>query len=204
MKQLSYLIAITMLAWSMQACNNNPKSKDSVEMAEDANSNGDTSAFRTVPDMGIMDEDTSYDDAGFAVKAADAGLTEVQLGKIALTNAMDQTVKDFGQMMVDDHTKANNELMALAKKKDIVLPSVPGEDHVKHIRDLNDKKGKDFDNDYIDMMVKDHKDVISLFERAEKNATDADIKAFATKTLPVLRKHLATSESLKKTLDEKK
>lgn len=203
MKQLSYLIAITMLAWSMQACNNNPKSKDSVEMAEDANSSEDTTAFRTVPDMGVVDQDT-YDDAGFAVKAADAGLTEVQLGKIALTNAMDQTVKDFGQMMVDDHTNANNELMALAKKKDIVLPSVPGEDHVKHIRDLNDKKGNDFDNDYIDMMVKDHKDVINLFERAEKSASDAEIKAFATKTLPVLRKHLTTAESLKKTLDEKK
>jgi len=202
MKKLSYLIAFSILAWSIQACNNNPKSKDSVELAEDVNNRDDTANFKTAPEAG-MDTTGNFDDTDFAVKAADGGLTEVQLGKIALSNSSDQAVKNFGQMMVDDHTKANNELIALAEKKGIALPPAPSQDKVKHIKELNEKMGNDFDKSYIDMMVTDHEDTIDLFEKASKNATDADIKAFATKTLPVLKKHLTTVQSLKKTHDSK-
>jgi len=201
MKKLCYSIVFVFIAWSLQACNNN-RSQDSVSLADKANKEDDTVDFRPVPDLGVENIDT-YSDADFAVKAADGGLLEVQLGKIALTNASTQGVKDFGQMMVDDHSKANKELMAIAEQKEIVLPSVPGDENVKHIKDLNEKKGNDFDKDYIDMMVDDHKEDIALFEMASTRALDVDIKAFANKTLPVLKKHLAAAESLKKTLDSK-
>lgn len=204
MKKLSYLLLFTIAAWSMQACNNANR-KDSVELAEDANENLDSPDVSTVgdPNLGVTTTD-SYNDADFAIEAADGGLMEVQLGKIALKNAADQGVKDFGQMMVDDHSKANEELKAIAKQKNITLPPAPGEKNIQHIKDLNAKMGSEFDTDYIDMMVEDHEKDINLFERAAKSAEDADIKAFAAKTLPVLRQHLAAAKTLKDQLDANK
>src|SRR5690606_9501857 len=120
-------------------CNNSGRSKDSVELADEANNGVDSANFRSVPELGVEDVQP-FNDADFAVKAADGGLFEVQLGKIAVANASDQGVKDFGQMMVDDHGKANEELMALAKQKGIVLPTAPSEDNVEEIKKLNDKR----------------------------------------------------------------
>src|SRR5690606_17748039 len=120
-----------------------------------------------------------------------------QLGKIALTNSSNQDVKDFGQMMIDDHTKANNELMALAKEKNITLPPAPSQKSVKRIKDLNEKTGGDFDKDYINFMVSDHESVISSFENASNKTADADIRSFVDKTLPILRNHLTAAKALK-------
>jgi len=199
MKKLNYLIVFASLLWGLQACNN--RSKDSVDMAEDANNTGqDSSIFRTVPDMGVV-PNQNYNDADFAVQAADGGMTEEQLGKIALTNAQDQRVKDFGQRMVTDHGKANAELMAIAKQKSIVLPTAVSREHSEHMADLNSKTGSEFDKDYMDMMLKDHKTTVQLFETAAQQAEDADIKAFAVKTLPTLRQHLASADSLNKSLN---
>lgn len=200
MKTLGYLLLFTSVAWSMQACNN-PNRKDSVELAEEANKEIDTPEVNVIgdPNLGITTTET-FSDANYAVEAADGGLMEVQLGKIALENAADQGVKDFGQMMVDDHSKANTELQNLAKEKNITLPPTPGEKNMEYIKDLNDKTGNEFDKAYIDRMVSDHKEDIRLFEMAAERAEDADIKAFADKTLPVLRKHLAAAETLKEQL----
>ena len=199
MKNLSYLIATSLFVWTIQSCGN-PESKDTVEQAEEFNQREDTANFRTAPDLGIVVSE-NYDDSDFAVKAADGGLTEVQLGKIAQTNASSQAVKDFGQKMVTDHEKANKELMALAEKKGIALPPAPSEDKIKHIKEMNDTKGQEFDKMYMDMMVEDHESTVNLFETASERATDADIKAFATKTLPVLREHHAAAQSLQKTVE---
>ena len=93
-------------------------------------------------------------------------------------------------MMVTDHTKANTELKAVAAKKNITVAPTPAEKQQSHIDDLKTKKGADFDKAYVDMMVDDHKEDISKFEDEAKNGKDADVKAFASKTLPVLNKHL--------------
>lgn len=202
MKKLNYLAALLIL-WAMHACNN-PQSQDSVSLAKDANKENDSLAYTDTSVIGLNEFDTSmrtYNDSDFAIKAADGGMLEVQLGKIALTNASNQGVKDFGQMMVDDHTKANNELMALAKQKGIVLPPAPSQKSVDHIKNLNEKTGTEFDKDYIDHMISDHEEDITLFENASENATDEDIKAFANKTLPTLRNHLAAAKMLKDKLN---
>jgi len=200
MKKLIYIIVFAITSWGLQACNN--RSKDSVDLAEDANNtNQDSSTFRTVPDMGVVTND-NYNDADFAVQAADGGMTEEQLGKIALTNAQDQRVKDFGQRMVTDHGKANKELMTIAKQKDIVLPTAVSRENSEHMADLNNKNGAAFDKDYMSMMVKDHKTTVQLFETASKQAEDADIKAFAIKTLPTLRQHLQSADSLNNSLNQ--
>ena len=101
-------------------------------------------------------------------------------------------------MMVKDHTDANDKLKDLAAQKNISLPSSISQDDQKHIDDLSQKTAKDFDKDYIDMMVKDHKDDIDLFEDAVKNSSDSTFKNFAAKTLPTLYKHLGAAKAIQK------
>lgn len=177
-------LAITMCCFT--ACNNNSQPKDSIDSAQQKNESIDSASAA----VNNTNEDSLENDQDFMVKAASGGLTEVALGKIALNNAASEHVKDFGQMMITDHTKANNELIALAKKKNIAIPSVPGSDEQRDIDKLQQEKGKDFDKDYVNMMIDDHKKDIKEFQDEADNAKDSAIKAFAQKTLPVLQKHL--------------
>lgn len=183
-----------------QACTDTADKKDSVETANDANDKKDSTGPTTnMNDTTARTAMPVNDDvADFAVKAANGGMMEVQLGKMAEEKATAKNVKDFGAMMVKDHSKANEELKKLAAAKNITLPATVGDDMQKHIDDLAKKSGKDFDKDYIDMMVSDHKDDIDLFEKAIKNSKDSSFKAFATKTLPTLHKHLGAAEAIVK------
>ena len=180
------ILGIALLAMAtMQACHSN--SKDSKKTADSANVVKDSTSKDTAQRMSI---NVSKDDAAFAVEAASGGMTEVMLGKIAQEKAAGPAVKNFGTMMVTDHTKANDELMALAKSKNITLPKVPDAKDQKVIDELSKKSGKDFDKAYVSDMIDDHKNDIKEFDKEAKNAGDADIKAFADKTLPVLKMHL--------------
>jgi len=125
----------------------------------------------------------------FVKDAAEGGMAEVQMGKLAAANAKDPDVKAFGQMMVTDHSKANDELKALAQKKNYQLPADAGS-HKSDIDDLTKEKGADFDKDYVQQMVDDHETDVKNFQRQADNGTDPDVKAFAAKTLPTLQKHL--------------
>ncbi len=100
-------------------------------------------------------------------------------------------------MMITDHTKAANALMALAKSKNITLPATPSADHQKAIEDISKKTGSDFDKAFVDQMVTDHKGAVSLFGAEQKNAVDPDLKAFATSTLPILQGHLDAINAIK-------
>ena len=188
------LLLAVLLPFALQSCgggNTNTSHDDSVDSAKDVNE-------ATAP----VDNESS----DFAVKAASGGMMEVKLGEIAQQNASLPRVKAFGQMMVQDHSKANEELKSLAGSKNVTLPDSVGEDHSKHIQDLSKKTGKDFDKAYIDMMVDDHNEDIDMFDKASKDLKDADLKAFAGKTLPTLRAHLdsakAVQEALKKNKNE--
>jgi putative membrane protein len=200
MKTLKYLILSTLIIWGMQACNN-PRNKDAVSIAKKANESKDTTKY--IDTRGVGTEEfpavatLPYSDADFVVDATDRCILEIQLGKISLTNSSNPNVKDFGQMMINDYTKTNNELMAIGKLKDFVLPPSPSQRNIKRIKNLNDKTGKEFDKHYINFMISNHKSTISLFENASKNSTDVDIKTFADNTLPILRKHLAAAEVVK-------
>jgi putative membrane protein len=140
----------------------------------------------------------SKDDATFVVNAANAGMTEVQLGQLAQQKGTMKDVKDYGSMMEKDHTAAGDKLKALAMQKNITLPSTISNDMQKNVDDLQKKNGKDFDKAYISMMVDDHKKVISQFEDESKKGSDADIRAFADSTLHTLRHHLQEAEKCKK------
>lgn len=164
------------------------RNEDSKDVAEEQN------------DEKLEDSDLKKD-SEFAVAAADGGLYEVQLGTLALTKATSPQVKQFAQMMVDDHTKANNELKALASQKGISLPDVMGEQCQKKYYDLDQKtKGAEFDKEYIDQMVKDHKDDIDKFEDEADKGNDTDVKSWAAGKLSALRHHLEEAERLQEEL----
>ncbi|MFC0518432.1 DUF4142 domain-containing protein [Mucilaginibacter angelicae] len=198
MKRLSLIAMMALAALSFQACNGGAKSGavDSSAIVKDtADSANKVKDTTTTGKTGIA---VTADDAKFATEAANAGLAEVAVGQLASEKATNAKVKDFAKMMVTDHTKANDELMAIAKNKNITLPSAPDEDHQKMKADLAAKSGSDFDKAYVDAMVKGHKKVESLFEDASKNCKDADLKAFAAKTLPTIQHHLAEIEAIQK------
>lgn len=121
-------------------------------------------------------------DKSFMKEAAKGGMMEVEMGKTAQQKGKSADVKKIGSTMVADHTKANNELMAIAKKKGVDLSKEKPKSH--SMGDAN------FDKNYIDMMVKDHEKDLAAFQAEAKNGTDADVKAFASKTSKVIQKHL--------------
>ena len=134
-------------------------------------------------------------DHNFAVKAAQGGMAEVKLGQLAEQNAESPDVKAFGRRMVTDHTKANDELKAIAGRKGITLPAdIDAKDQSTYDR-LSKLKGAEFDKAYMKDMVSDHKEDVSEFRHESEHGTDADIKAFAAKTLPTLEEHLHLAES---------
>jgi putative membrane protein len=129
-------------------------------------------------------------DREFVIKAAKGGMMEVDVSTVAMENAQSQRVKDLATMIQQDHANANSELKGFATSRGLTLP----EDSLrklneKHLDAMRKMKGKAFDKHYIDMMKDDHVKDIAEFEKASATATDADLKAWAAKTLPVLQKH---------------
>src|SRR5947209_6005443 len=124
----------------------------------------------------------SSKDKSFMKEAAQGGMMEVEMGKMAQQKGKSADVKKIGSTMVADHTKANNELMAIAKKKGVDLSK-----EKPKMKPLNDAN---FDKEYIDAMVKDHEEDLAAFQAEAKNGSDADVKAFPSKTSAVIKKHL--------------
>jgi len=136
----------------------------------------------------------------FVLKAAAGGMMEVELGHMAQQSALNPRVKQFGAMMVKDHSKANEELKALADTKNILIPSKMPDKLQQHIDEMKKLGGKEFDKHYMSMMTDDHKEDIDLFEKTAEGIKDPDLKAFATKTLPVLKMHLDSAKKIKSDL----
>jgi putative membrane protein len=181
------------------SCNNS--AQDSVNNAKDSNAAKMDSSVKdssSAAGATAMASTVSKADALFAVNTANAGMTEVQLGQLAQQKGMAKDVKEYGAMMVKDHTEAGDKLKALAVAKNITLPSAISQDMQKNVDELQGKTGHDFDKSYIDMMIDDHKKVISAFEEESKNGSDADIRNFADSTLHTLHKHLDKAEQCHK------
>lgn len=181
-------------AWMLQSCGGQ---KTSTEKADSANAaKMDTNKMdSTAVKPGITVDST---DAKFAVEAANGGMAEVAVAKLAQQKATNAKVKDFANMMVTDHSKANEELMALAKSKNITLPATVTPDKQKEMDDLNKKTGADFDKAYVDAMVDGHKKTVDLFEDGAKNVKDPDLQAFINKTLPTIKMHLQHVQEIQK------
>ncbi len=124
------------------------------------------------------------------VKDADqGGMAEVKIGQLAAKNAKDPEVKKFAAMMVTDHTAADKDIEALAKKKSFALPTDIGS-HQSAYDKLSKLSGADFDKEYVDDMVSGHESVLKDFQRQAENGTDPEVKALAAKYVPVIQKHL--------------
>ena len=126
----------------------------------------------------------------FMSRAAQGGMAEVKMGDLAASKAKDPEVKQFGQKMVTDHTKANNDLKTVAAKENISLPPDVNAEQKDEMEKLSKLSGADFDKEYVKTMVEDHEKDVADFQKQADSGTNADVKDFAAKTLPVLKTHL--------------
>jgi putative membrane protein len=140
---------------------------------------------------GIGDTDTT-----FVQKAAQGGIAEVEFGQLAAQKASSEEVKKFGQKMVDDHSKANDELKQLAAQEHLDLPQqMTTKDKATKAR-LERLSGARFDRVYMNNTVKDHQKDVAEFERESQMAKDPALKGFAQQTLPTLREHLQEAQAI--------
>lgn len=140
--------------------------------------------------------DLSKADKDFMTKAAGGGVFEVAAGKLAEDKGSSEAAKSFGAMLQQDHAAGNDELKSIADKKGVTLPTSVPSGKQKILDKL--ASSKNFDHDLGKAAVKDHKEDIKDFEKESKKGKDPDVKAFAAKTLPTLRKHLQNAEALAK------
>jgi putative membrane protein len=134
-------------------------------------------------------------DQTWVMNTAKDGMAEVELGKLAGEKASNADVKTFARRMVADHTKANDELKSIAATKNITLPAAPDAQHKATHDRLAKLSGPAFDRAYMQMMVQDHTKAVASFKRESQTGKDAEIKAFASKTLPTLEEHLKMARS---------
>ncbi len=143
-------------------------------------------------------------DKAFVLKAAQGGMTEVQLGQIASEKATSPDVKNFGAQMVTDHSKANAELKSLATTKGITLPTALDSKHQAMVDKLQATTGADFDRAYVAAMIKAHQKDDTLFSTEASQGQDSDIKAFASKTDQVVKSHLSMIQGIKSNMSASK
>jgi putative membrane protein len=134
--------------------------------------------------------------ATFVKAAAEDGMTEVELGKLALQKSSNDAVKQFAQKMVDDHGQANKELTSLARSKGLKVPTKLDTKHESMVQALRAKSGMAFDSDYAAHMAQAHTRAVVLFEAASQSS-DADLAAFAKRTLPTLQQHEQLADNLR-------
>jgi putative membrane protein len=184
MKKASLIITMAIAAASLQACKGHSGGSGS-----DSSSNTKTDSTSVAKtDTSKSSSDTT--DAVFAKKAAIGGMAEVALGKLALTKASSPKIKDFANMMITDHGKANNELMGIAKTENIMLP--PGVDtkHQAKMDSLSNLSGMAFDKAYVAAMIEGHEKTLALMKTEASDGKDTSLKAFAAKTAPIVQMHL--------------
>ncbi|WP_276876980.1 DUF4142 domain-containing protein [Chryseobacterium joostei] len=194
---------LTLLSvFAVMACTKKEKiierqSTDTTVVAVPADSQMTVTDSITVSNTKDVQKLVNDQDRKFANAAAKGGMMEVMAGKLASQNATNSAVKKLGEMMVEDHTKANEELKQWASKTAYTLPTSLDKDQQKTYDDLKAKKGADFDRMYTDIMVKDHEKTIADFKQEVTDGSESSLKNFATKTLPTLDHHLMESKKVK-------
>ena len=206
MKKINLTIAGFVLLIGFTACSDSgTNTSTSTNTTTDSSTNTTSNTASTDNGTGNPNQTSpgtpfNAQDSNFVMKAAMGGMMEVEAGKTAQQNAANDRVKSFGTMMVNDHSKANSELMALAGGRGITIPNALPADMQKHMEEMSKMKGKQFDSHYMSMMVKDHAEDISLFEKQANSGTDPELKAWAQKTLPVLQTHRDSATAVNKAI----
>ncbi len=136
-------------------------------------------------------------DHAFMKKAAEGGMAEVQMGQLAQQNGQSQQVKEFGQRMVTDHSKANDELKQVAQQQGVQLPDSPSAKQKAEYKRLSKLHGDAFDDAYAKLMVSDHKKDVAEFQREADSGNNPEVKNWAGQTLPTLKEHLQLAEQMK-------
>lgn len=142
------------------------------------------------------DAKTEGGDKHFMMKASASGLAEVNLSELAVRRASSPAVREFAQHMVNDHMKANRQLLNLANKQQIAAAEKMDEKHTKLRDKLAKLEGAAFDREYMEAMVKDHEEAVKLFEKQSKEGQDVALKAAAGELLPKLKKHLEMARDI--------
>jgi putative membrane protein len=135
-------------------------------------------------------------DRNFARGAAGGGLAEVELGRLADQKGKSSEARQFGQRMVSDHSKANDQLKTLAAAAAIPLPNVPGPEDQAMRERLDKMQGDTFDRAYIRGQIAAHQETVQLFEYEIGSGQDAQLKSFAAQTLPILMQHLEMAQNI--------
>lgn len=175
MKKIMTIMAVC-CSFAFISCDNDKKETDSKEIAEDKNE-------------AKFDNTKMENDAEFVTDVADGGMLEVKLGELAQTKAGSADVKELGKMLTAEHAKANGELAVAAAKNNITMASGLSTDNQKKYDDLAAKSGAEFDKDYTHFLKEAHEKTIKKIEDEIANGKNADIKAWATATLPVIKNH---------------
>lgn len=142
-------------------------------------------------------------DSKFAMEAAMGGMEEVELGRLAAQKGQSDKVKQFGQRMADDHSKANDELKSIASKDGITLPTELDAKHKAMVDKMSAMSGDAFDRAYVANMVKDHQKDVADFQKESSGGSNDDIKSFATRTLPTLQDHLRSIQEIHSSMGDK-
>ncbi|ANH81898.1 hypothetical protein A8C56_13760 [Niabella ginsenosidivorans] len=185
MKQrcLNFIIGLPLLAGTlMPACNTASDNRRTIGAANETLFDKSDTAN---PSMRILEKD-----ADFAMTAINGGIMEIQLGQLAQNNARAQSVRDFGLRMIRDHSGANNEILTLARQKNISLTTALGDDKKKKYNELRSLEGERFDKKYMSWMVTDHMKGINEFRQYVSGGADQDLVQWALAKLPVWELHL--------------
>lgn len=136
-------------------------------------------------------------DKQFITEAAQGGMAEVEMGRLAVKQASSETVRKYAQQMINDHTKANKQLMSLATKKGVTPPTTIGSEYETVRARLSKLSGKNFDQAYMkEAGITAHKLQADLYQRQAKQGQDPDLRAFAAKTLPIVQGHLQMARDM--------
>jgi putative membrane protein len=207
-KRLTIAFFFGFLAVALFGCNENnssdatspnrPQSNLNTRGASPINGNSASDMSRmNSNEMTNSQASTMTGDTDFMTKAAQGGMAELELGKMAAAKAQNSEVKQFARKMVADHGKANDELKALAGEKNFSMPVRLDAKYQSVMERLNGLSGAEFDKAYVDAMVAGHEETVALFKSEADGGKDADAKAWAGKTLPNLQMHLEMIKGIK-------
>lgn len=194
MKKIAFIgkiiLGVGVLACTMNSCKKETQQEDPKEVAEDQND-------------AKFEADSIEDDADYLVDVAEIDKTEIEIGKLAQQKGVNQHVKDYGKMLVDDHTKSLDEVTALAKAKNVTLPATITEEGQEEYDKLNEKSGIDFDKKFADRMVDGHQKAVDKLTKISEKASDKELELWASKKVSLLTAHLEKAKKLKEEVDKK-
>lgn len=146
---------------------------------------------------GCGDDDEAKNSSSFTTAAAQGGTAKVKLGNLALAKAQSSDVKRFAETIIADHTKANNDLKEIAARKSVALPTDIDDEQKSVLEELSKLSGAEFDEEYVETMLEEHEKAVKVFGTQAQSGTDADVKAFAARYLPMLAAHLDSVKGIK-------